>query len=493
MGLPLYLLRSRVVVAARAERMEREQRPQCEHRRRVEQQQRVQRQFGGGGLCGLGFLPSERVKVSLNGARNKFDASGLKSVHSHTRSGSPVRSSTNGCGKAEGRPTAQPVGLDDLNAAARKDMGKQYERAISFGKLRAGLRKCARNVRWKDSVFGYEWNGLKNTYRLRQSLLRETYRIDPYQRFTIHEPKERDIVATRIKDRQFQRALCDEVLTPEITRHFIRDNAACIEGRGVDDALDRMSCHLERYWRQQRAQAQANTGQTLVRFNATGWVLRCDLRKFFESTPHSVSKAAIAARVADKEAARHCMDIIDSFGGDCGTGLGSQCSQLAQLAVLDDMDHFIKERLHIRAYVRFADDFILVHESREHLQHCLDALRGHLGERGLTLHPKKTMIHPLKQGIRLLGWRLILTDRGKVVRKVLPEKIRQEKRKLRKLRMKLDAGKLTMHQVREHYRSCKAHLLRGNTRQVLAALDAYYTELFNEEAPTCKKRRKRKR
>lgn len=127
------------------------------------------------------------------------------------------------------------------------------------------------------------------------------------------------------------------------------------------------------------------------------------------------------------------------------------------------------------------------------MQHCLDALRGHLGERGLTLHPKKTMIHPLKQGIRLLGWRLILTDRGKVVRKVLPEKIRQEKRKLRKLRMKLDAGKLTMHQVREHYRSCKAHLLRGNTRQALAALDAYYTELFNEEAPTCKKRRKRKR
>ena len=99
----------------------------------------------------------------------------------------------------------------------------------------------------------------------------------------------------------------------------------------------------------------------------------------------------------------------------------------------------------------------------------------------------------MKQGIRLLGWRLILTDRGKVVRKVLPEKIRQEKRKLRKLRMKLDAGKLTIHQVREHYRSCKAHLLRGNTRQALAALDAYYTELFNEEAPTCKKQRKRKR
>ena len=84
-----------------------------------------------------------------------------------------------------------------------------YDKAIEFGTLYKALKKCCKNVRWKDSVVGYEANALKNTYLLRQDLLNGTYKISPYQVFQIHEPKERTIVATRIRDRQFQRELCD--------------------------------------------------------------------------------------------------------------------------------------------------------------------------------------------------------------------------------------------------------------------------------------------
>jgi hypothetical protein len=84
-----------------------------------------------------------------------------------------------------------------------------YEQVISFDNLYKGLKESCRNIRWKDSTVGYEGNALKNTYRLRQALLNGTYKIDRYQHFTIYEPKRRDIVATRLKDRQFQRSLCD--------------------------------------------------------------------------------------------------------------------------------------------------------------------------------------------------------------------------------------------------------------------------------------------
>ena len=94
---------------------------------------------------------------------------------------------------------------------------KTVDDAITFGELYKGLKKSCCNVRWKDSVTGYEANGLKNTYLLRQSLLNGTYKISGYQRFRVHEPKEREIVATRLKDRQFQRSLCDNVLYPQIT------------------------------------------------------------------------------------------------------------------------------------------------------------------------------------------------------------------------------------------------------------------------------------
>ena len=167
---------------------------------------------------------------------------------------------------------------------------KTIEDAVSFRELYTGLKKSCRNVRWKDSVTGYEINGLKNTYLLRQSLLNGNYKISGYQRFRVHEPKEREIVATRLKDRQFQRSLCDNVLYPQMTRSFIRDNCACQRGKGVDDALNRLTVHLQRYYR---------------KHGATGYALKCDIRHYFAETPHEVAKAAIRKRLTDQRAAEY--------------------------------------------------------------------------------------------------------------------------------------------------------------------------------------------
>lgn len=124
-----------------------------------------------------------------------------------------------------------------------------YDKAISFIPLYKGLKKSCNNVRWKDSIVGYEHNALRNTHRLSKSLKDGTYKISKYQGFTIYEPKERYILASRIPDRQFQRSLCECGLYDDITEHFIRDNVACQKGKGTDDALERMKMHLSRYYR----------------------------------------------------------------------------------------------------------------------------------------------------------------------------------------------------------------------------------------------------
>ena len=115
-----------------------------------------------------------------------------------------------------------------------------FDEAISFENLYKGLLKSQKNVMWKDSVAGYSLNGLKNTYKLRQELLNGTYRISQYASFKIKEPKERDVLATRIRDRQFQHALSDNVIYPSLTKTFIRDNCACQKGRGTFDSLERL-------------------------------------------------------------------------------------------------------------------------------------------------------------------------------------------------------------------------------------------------------------
>lgn len=343
-------------------------------------------------------------------------------------------------------------------------MGQEYESAISFGELYKGLCKSSRNVKWKDSVATYHANALKNTYKLRRSLLADKYAIDAYQHFTIHEPKEREIVATRIKDRQFQRSLCDNILYPQITRSFLRDNCACQRGKGVDDALNRMDTHLHRYY---------------LHHGPNGWVLKCDIHHYFAETRHEDAKAAVRKRVPDDEAYRRAAEIIDSFGGDKGIGLGSQVSQLVELALLDDFDHWVKERLGVKYYIRYMDDFILIHSDKAFLEECLRRITERLARLGLTLNAK-THIHPLKQGVMFLKWRFILTGSGKVVRRMSKQSIAKERRKLKKMRAKVLEGKCTMEDARANLQSWEANAKRGNTRGIVKQMETYFNKLFGE-------------
>lgn len=341
-----------------------------------------------------------------------------------------------------------------------------YEEAISFRKLYKGLQKSRRNVMWKDSVAGYSANGLKNTHKLRQALLRGKYKIDPYQVFEIHEPKDRVIMATRIKDRQFQRSLCDNILYPQMTRSFIRDNCACQRGKGVDDALDRMDAHLHRYYR---------------KHGPDGWVLQCDIKQYFSSTRHDVAIKAVEKRVKDPMAARRAGEIIRSFGENgVGIGLGSQVSQLTELAVLDDLDHYIKERLKVKQYIRYMDDFVLIHHDKIHLEKCLREIRSRITCLGLQLN-RKTQIYPLCQGVKFLKWRFILTDSGKVIRKKRPKSISDERCKLKKLKALHDQGKIGLNDIRTHYGSWRANAQKGNTRGLLIRMDQYYKAVIGED------------
>lgn len=337
-----------------------------------------------------------------------------------------------------------------------------YQEAISFESLYDGLQKSCRGVSWKDSVISYKMNGLKNTYKIRQSLLNETYEISKYQRFMIHEPKEREIIATRIKDRQFQRSLCDNILYPQMTKSFIRDNCACQKGKGVDDVLNRMDAHLHRYFR---------------KHGSEGYVLKCDIHHYFAETTHEVAKAAVAKRVKDEDARRRVFEIIDSFG-EKGIGLGSQVSQLVELAVLDDFDHWVKECLHVRHYIRYMDDFVLIHESKEFLRECLDRIREKLKEIDLELNPK-TGIHPLKQGVKFLKWRFILTTSGRVIRKMCRESVVRERRKLKKLYKMVLRDERTLTQLESSFQSWVANAQRGNSWHVIQNMERYLKGVLN--------------
>lgn len=339
----------------------------------------------------------------------------------------------------------------------------------SFDALYNALNRCKRNVMWKDSTAGFVANSLINIVKIRNSLLDGRYSIDPYAVFFITEPKLRKIVSTRLKDRVFQRSLCDNYFYDEMTKHFIYDNCACQKGKGTDRAMNRLKRHLEHFYR---------------RYGAEGGVYKFDIHDYFGSTKHAVAANAVEKRVSDEWVIEHVKAVIHSFnqGEDphTGMGLGSEITQIIELAVLDDIDHFIKEKLKIKYHVRYMDDFILMHPDKEYLKYCRKLIEEKLTELGLTLNQKKSQLFPITNRIRFLGFSYQLKQSGKVVMRILPENVKHERRKLKKLVGRVAQGYMTKRDVDECYKSWKAHAKRGDTHSEIIKMDAYYKSLWKE-------------
>ena len=356
---------------------------------------------------------------------------------------------------------------------------KEIERICSFKELYRGARKCKLNVIWKDSVSGYINNGLVNIHKLKEALDDGTYTLDKYQCFTIYEPKMREIISTRFKDRVFQRSLCDNYLYNALTKSFIHTNCACQIGKGTEFARKKLKAYLQKYCRQHNRSNE-------------GYVLKVDLKNYFGSTPHELAYQAVEKRVDNDWVLFEIKRIIDSYNQcenpNVGMGLGSQTTQLIQLAILDDLDHIIKERLHIKFYIRYMDDLILIHDNKEHLKYCLSIIGNWLLERSLNVNKKKTQLFKVRQGIIFLGFKFKLIETGKVVMTLSPAKISHERRKLKKLVELCRQERLTKSEVDNCYTCWRAYInnetksKRKNAKRdchnLILAMDRYYKNLW---------------
>lgn len=336
------------------------------------------------------------------------------------------------------------------------------EDVCSFHNLYKATQVCRKNVRWKDSVAHFSNNSLKSVYNLKKLIESGKYQISPYSIFEIREPKLRKITSTRFKDRVFQRSLCDNYLTKEISKKFIPNNFACQKGKGTDRARECLTSLLKTFCR---------------KHSVNGYVLKLDIHDYFGSTNHEIAIREVNRRVKDKWACDEVERIIRSFGGGIGIGLGSQVSQLIQLAVLDGLDHYITETLGIELYVRYMDDMILIHENKEYLKLCLKKIRRKLNRLKLDISPKKTNVSKITQPIKFLGFTFKLWESGKVTWRLISTNIKTEKRKLKKLAKRVAQGKMNIHEYNECYKSWRAHAKKSDSRYRIRQMDKFKEEL----------------
>lgn len=341
------------------------------------------------------------------------------------------------------------------------------EDIIGFEALWDSMMKCKRGVIWKDSVAGFCLDAIRQVSHLYDELVDGIYKERPHKYFTIRYPKERAIMSISFRDRVYQRSLNDVGIYPAMSKSFIYDNAACQKGKGADFARNRFKCHLQRYYR---------------KHGADGYVLKMDVRGYYPNMRHDVAKAMFKRRL-DPEVYQRAEAILDSFPGEVGFNPGSQIIQIAGISVLDGIDHYIKERLRIRHYLRYMDDMLIVGNNRTELEQIWKDVDKRLQEIGFELHPTKTRIIPIRDGIMFLGFEYRLTETGKVIMSIDPTRVKAIRRKLYRMVKKAKAGLLTRAKVDESYQSWRSHAAKGNSWKLLKRMDTYYNSLWRCE--TC--------
>lgn len=215
-----------------------------------------------------------------------------------------------------------------------------FAEICTFEVLYKAYLAARRGKRSRAATAHYEVHLLENIVNLVYILQTKIYRPGLFRVFYVFEPKKRLVQAPAFVDKVVQHALVDNLIYDRITQSFILDNYASQKGKGLHFGLDRLRGFFMDYWHKYHT--------------ADGWVLKCDVRHFFASIDHEKLKEKL--KKLDLEPVVYellCVYI------DCSDGLplGYQTSQLFALLFLDEFDHFVKEKLHIRYYGRYMDDF----------------------------------------------------------------------------------------------------------------------------------------
>lgn len=266
-----------------------------------------------------------------------------------------------------------------------------FKDIINIENLLEAWKEFIRGKRNKPYVQEFSLKLMNNLFALHEDLNSGNYRHGGYHAFNISDPKPRNIHKASVRDRLLHHAIY-RMLYPFFDKIFISDSFSCRLGKGTHKALNR--------FRSFAYKASKNDTKTC-------WILKCDIRKFFASIDHQTLLNILSSYIPDKRITDLLKEIVGSFSTKLGVGLplGNLTSQLFVNIYMNEFDQFVKHKLKVKYYVRYADDFVFLSDDKNLLESLTSRIAHFLGENlKLQLHPDKVFIKTLSSGIDFLGW-----------------------------------------------------------------------------------------
>lgn len=346
-----------------------------------------------------------------------------------------------------------------------------------------------KNTKNKVKIEEFENYYSENMVTIKNVLKSKNYVPGKYNIFFIKEPKLRIIMSQNIEDKIINHLVAKYFLIDSFEDLLINENCATRIGKGTHYAIDLFKKYIN----------------TEKRNHDLFYVLKFDINKYFYNIDHEIVKKMLVNRIKDKDALKILFSIIDSTDEDYvnetieslkdnyqkkieknknynnikkleevknipiykkgkGFPIGNMTSQIIATFYLNELDHYIKNKLGIKYYVRYMDDGVLIHQDKNYLKYCLKMIGEFLKEYKLELN-KKTKIYSSKEEIEFLGFRFII--KNKIILKVKNQTKKRFKYKLKKLSTLYKNGEITRSEVINVRNSYISHLKHGSCNNLM--------------------------
>ncbi|MDP3989728.1 MAG: reverse transcriptase domain-containing protein [archaeon] len=342
-----------------------------------------------------------------------------------------------------------------------KELINVYEELCSYENLETAFNRARRGKTLKRYVIEFEEKLKENLLQLRYELIMQTYEPQPLKTFILRDPKTRKISKSAFRDRVVHHAICN-IIEPVFDKRFIYDSYANRLTKGTLNAV-------KRFDEFKRKVSKNNTIRC--------YVLKADIKSYFDTVNHQILIELLSNRIKDQRLMWLIKKILANHKGECenkGMPLGNLTSQFFANVYLNELDQFVKHKLRAQYYIRYVDDFAILHQSSTVLDEYKSKIDEFLRVKlDLKLHPDKSQVLKLEKGIGFLGFRVFYNH------KLLVQKnMRKFEKKMEQMKYEYLDGKIDREKVIEKFEGWLAYASHANTYKYRRRMTAKFNIAF---------------
>jgi len=334
-----------------------------------------------------------------------------------------------------------------------------YQKIYDYKNLLLAWQNAKKGKTKRRYVKRFQRNLMANLLKLQRELITQTYQHCELKTFILRDPKTRKISKSAFRDRVVHHALCLHIV-PIFEKGFIYDSHANQIGKGTLKAIARFD-------KFKRKVSKNNTREC--------YVLKADIKHYFEEIDHKILIEIIRRKIKDEKVIWLVERILSANGRTKGMPLGNLTSQFFANVYLNELDYFVKHKLKAKYYIRYVDDFVILHESKERLEEWKISINYFLKEKlKIELHPSKSNVLRLNSGINFLGFRVFYNH--KLIRK---SNLENFERKFNNLRILFDEGIIGREKALELLEGWLAYCSHANTFKYRKHLIRNFSKYFS--------------